>query len=201
MLKVALTGGIGSGKSTVAKIFATLGAPVYYADKQAKFLMETSATLRQKIKDHFSENAYQNGKLNTRFLADAIFQQKEKMELLNSLVHPYTIKDGQEWMQQQKYPYAIKEAALIFESGSQGDYDLIIGVQAPYALRIHRTMKRDGIEREKVLERMDNQLDERIKIKLCDIIIVNDDQQFLIPQVIAVHNKLISMNAERSNHA
>ena len=197
MMKVGLTGGIGSGKSTVAKIFAALGVPVYHADKKAKHLMETSAELIQQIKDHFSENAYENGKLNTRFLAGAVFQNKEKMALLNGIVHPYTLQDAKEWMQKQNHPYAIKEAALIFESGSQGEYDLIIGIQAPHPLRLLRTMKRDKTEREKVLERMDNQLDESIKMKLCDIIIENNEQQLLLPQVLALHEKLISMNAKR----
>jgi dephospho-CoA kinase len=181
----------------VAKIFAALGVPVYHADKQAKHLMENSAELIQQVKYHFSEDAYENGKLNTRFLAGAIFQDKEKMAVLNGIVHPHTIKDANEWMQKQTHPYAIKEAALIFESGSQGEYDLIIGVQAPHPLRILRTMKRDKIEREKVLERMDNQLDERIKLKLCDIIIENNEQQLLLPQVLALHEKLMSMNAKR----
>lgn len=198
-MKVGLTGGIGSGKSTVAKIFASLGVPVYYADKQAKQLMETSHNLIQQIKDYFSEKAYENGKLNTRFLAEVVFQDKEKMAVLNGIVHPHTINDAKEWMQKQTHPYAIKEAALIFESGSQGEYDHIIGVQAPHPLRILRTMKRDKIEREKVLERMDNQLDERIKLKLCDMIIKNDEQHLLIPQVLAVHEKLMSMNVQRTN--
>jgi len=198
-MKVGLTGGIGSGKSTVAKIFAALGVPVYYADKQAKELMETSAELIQQIKDQFSEKAYENGKLNSRFLAEMVFQDKKKMEILNGIVHPHTIKEAKEWMQKQDHPYAIKEAALIFESGSQGEYDLIIGVQAPHPLRILRTMKRDKIEREKVLERMDNQLDERIKLRLCDLVIENDEQHLLIPQVLAMHEKLMSMNIQRAN--
>jgi len=199
MMKVGLTGGIGSGKSTVAKIFAALGVPVYYADKQAKHLMETSAELIQQIKDQFSEKAYENGKLNTRFLAEVVFHDKEKMASLNGIVHPHTIKDANEWMQKQTHPYAIKEAALIFESGSQGEYDLIIGVQAPHPLRILRTMKRDKIEREKVLERMDNQLDERIRLRLCDLIIENDEQRLLIPQVLAVHEKIMGMNIQSAN--
>ena len=198
-MKVGLTGGIGSGKSTVAKIFAALGVPVYYADKQAKQLMETSAELIQQIKDQFSEKAYENGKLNTRFLAEVVFHDKEKMASLNGIVHPHTINDANEWMQKQTHSYAIKEAALIFESGSQGEYDLIIGVQAPHPLRILRTMKRDKIEREKVLERMDNQLDERIKLRLCDLIIENDEQRLLIPQVLAVHEKIMGMNIQSAN--
>ncbi|MEY3245890.1 MAG: hypothetical protein RL253_1050, partial [Bacteroidota bacterium] len=123
MLKIGLTGGIGSGKSTVAKVFETLGIPVYKADDEAKRLMATHPELIKQIKQHFTEQAYQDGKLNKSFLSSVVFYNKKQLELLNSLVHPFTIEDGKAWMLRQKTPYAIKEAALIFESGSQGEFD------------------------------------------------------------------------------
>jgi dephospho-CoA kinase len=196
MLKVGLTGGIGSGKSTVAKIFAALGIPVYYADKRAKELMSTEPELIKEIISNFSENAYSQGKLDSTFLAGEVFQNKEKLSLLNSIVHPFTIADAKKWMENQSSAYAIKEAALIFESGSQGEFDCIIGVEAPQSLRILRTMKRDQVEREKVLERINNQLEESIKMKLCDYVIINDDQSMIIPQVLAIHEMLLTIESE-----
>jgi len=192
MLKIGLTGGIGSGKSTVAKVFETLGIPVYKADDEAKRLMATHPALIQQIKEHFTDQAYQNGQLNKSFLSSVVFNDKKQLELLNSLVHPFTIEDGKAWMQRQKTPYAIKEAALIFESGSQGDFDLIIGVYAPETLRIHRTIQRDKTDKDKVKSRMANQIKEEIKMKLCDEVLINNEQQLLLPQIIALHEKLVA---------
>jgi dephospho-CoA kinase len=192
MLKVGLTGGIGSGKSTVAKVFAILGIPVYKADDEAKRLMATHPTLIEQIKSHFSEEAYVNGKLNKPFLSSIVFKNKEKLNLLNQLVHPFTIEDGKAWMQRQSTPYAIKEAALIFESGSQGEFDLIIGVYAPETLRIHRTIQRDHSSKEQIRSRMDNQIKEELKMKLCDEVILNNEQELLLPQIIALHHKLLA---------
>lgn len=194
MLKIGLTGGIGAGKSTVAKIFSVLGIPVYQADKEAKRLMESDSALMEKIRNAFSEKAYSNGQLDRKYLSALVFNNKQKLDLLNSIVHPFTIKDGNAWMERQSTPYAIKEAALIFESGSQSDYDRIIGVFAPPALRIHRTIKRDHVDREKVMGRIENQMDESIKMKLCDHVLINDEQQLLIPQVIALHQMLIGLS-------
>src|SRR5882672_1356407 len=144
MIKIGLTGGIGSGKTTVAGIFQVLGIPVYYADDAAKKLMNENAALKEKIIQHFGNDAYKNGLLNRSYIGQQVFKDKKKLALLNSLVHPVTIRDGNEWMPQQTTPYAIKEAALIFESGSQHDLDYVIGVYAPEPLRISRTVKRDN---------------------------------------------------------
>lgn len=198
MLKVGLTGGIGAGKSIVAKVFEVLGIPVYQADDAAKKLMETNKELMDLIKINFSENAYVEGKLNRKFLADIVFNDKEKLKVLNSLVHPFTIQDGIDWMNKQDAPYAIKEAALIFESGSQHAFDVIIGVFAPQAMRVNRTLKRDQTTRELVLERMDNQLDDSLKMKLCNEILINDEQKLLLPQIMSLHLKLIQMSFLKS---
>lgn len=199
MLKVGLTGGIGAGKSTVAHIFAVLGIPVYHADQEAKRLMQTNPSLIEKIKIAFSEKAYVEGILDRKYLSSLVFNNKQQLELLNSIVHPFTIQDGKEWMKKQNSPYAIKEAALIFESGSQGEFDVIIGVFAPPAMRIHRTIQRDQVDREKVMSRMEKQLDENIKMKLCNHVLINNEQTMLTPQVIALHEQLIRLSAEREN--
>jgi len=194
MIKVGLTGGIGSGKSTVARIFETLGIPVYYADDAAKRLMNENKELIENITRHFGKESYSNGKLNRAHLAKLVFNDPDKLILLNSITHPATIEDANQWMQRQTSPYTIKEAALIFESGSAEHLDYVIGVYAPAALRIKRTMDRDHISREDVLSRMNRQIDEEMKMKLCDAVVVNDEQQLLIPQVIQQHEYLLTLN-------
>ncbi|THU35864.1 dephospho-CoA kinase [Niastella caeni] len=192
-LRIGLTGGIGSGKSTVAKVFEVLGIPVYYADEAAKRIMNEDAQLRQQIIQLFGPSAYKNNQLDRPYIASQVFNNKEKLELLNSLVHPATIRDGEQWMRKQTTPYAIKEAALIFESGTQDQLDYIIGVSAPAPLRILRAMKRDGSTRDQVLARMSRQIQEVIKIRLCDFVINNDEQQAVIPQVVTLHEKLLGL--------
>ncbi len=191
MLKIGLTGGIGSGKTTVAKVFTTLGIPVYHADLEARRLMENEPTLIGLIRHHFSEKAYENGSLNRSYISSIVFNDKKKLDLLNSLVHPFTIEDGKQWMSRQKSAYAIKEAALIFESGSQGEFDLIIGVYAPETLRLFRTMQRDHIDKAIVKSKMQNQIKEEIKMKLCDEVLMNTEQELLLPQIINLHHQLI----------
>lgn len=191
MLKIGLTGGIGSGKSTVAKLFEVLGVPVYYADEAAKRLMNEDEELKEKIQQQFGKETYNNGKLNPAYLSSIVFNDAEKLALLNSLVHPVTINDVAKWMQQQTAPYIIKEAALIFESGSQELLDKVIGVYAPAPLRILRAMKRDNVTKEEILARMNKQIDEEIKMRLCDYVIKNDEQEMLIPQVLELHKKFL----------
>ena len=187
MLKIGLTGGIGSGKSTVAKIFETLGIPVYYADTEAKRLMNSSETLKKVIRQNFGEATYENDQLNRKYLADIVFNDPEKLELLNALIHPVTINDAEQWMQQQSAPYSIKEAALLFESGAAENLDFIVGVYAPQALRIKRVMKRDGLTADEIMKRINRQVNEEMKMKLCDFVIINDEQELLIPQVLKLH--------------
>ena len=197
MLRIGITGGIGSGKSTVTRIFETLGVPVYFADGAAKRLMEEDTALREQLIFHFGPNAYKDGSLNRPYISSIVFNNKEKLELLNSLVHPVTIRDAEDWMHKQTKPYALKEAALIFESGAQAGLDYVIGVFAPEPLRILRTMKRDGIERPEVISRMNRQIGETIKMRLCDFVITNDEQQLVIPQVINLHHRLLELAKEK----
>lgn len=200
MIKVGLTGGIGSGKSTVAAFFATIGIPVFDADKAAKLLMETNPTLVASIKEAFGEAAYEHGELNRKYLASIVFKDAYQLNVLNNLTHPATILAAHEWMIQQSTPYCIKEAALLFEAGSGGDLNYTIGVAAPEALRIRRVMLRDGLGRQEVLARMGKQIDQSIKMKLCDFVVVNDDQQLLIPQIIAIHQRLLD-ESTKANQA
>lgn len=195
MIKVGLTGGIGSGKSTVAQVFKTLGIPVFDADMIAKRIMEEDKTLITAIKKAFGEAAYLGDKLNRKYLADIVFKDKYQLELLNSLTHPATIKAAEDWMAIQTTQYCIKEAALLFEAGTAGNLDLIIGVQAPNALRIKRVMQRDNITRQEVLNRMEKQIEQDIKMRLCDHVIINDEQHLLIPQVLELH-KIIVINGK-----
>ena len=191
MLKIGLTGGIGSGKSTVAKVFQTLGIPIYYADKAAKEIMNTNEALKQQIIHHFGEDIYENKVLNRILLAQKVFNNPSQLNLLNSLVHPPTIQAAEDWFAQQTAPYCIKEAALIFESGSQQNLDFVIGVYTPTALRLQRVMQRDKTTKEEVQQRMDMQIDETIKMRLCDFVVTNNEQELLIPQVMALHEKFI----------
>jgi len=195
MLKVGLTGGIGSGKSTVARIFEVLGIPVYYADDAARQIMNTDKELKTALINHFGEQTYQNDELNRPWLASVVFGDTEKLKLLNSLTHPATIRDANRWILQQTSPYIVKEAALMFESGANKYLDKIIGVSAPAELRIKRAMERDQVTRDEVLSRINRQMNEEEKIKLCDFVIVNDEQQLIMPQVLKLHEHFLSMKA------
>ena len=192
MLKVGLTGGIGSGKTTVAKIFEVLGIPVYYADAANRRLVNEDPQIIKEIIQNFGEKSYVEGKLNRAYIASIVFNNPEKLLLLNAISHPATIEDANKWMQQQTSPYVIKEAALIFESGSAENLDLVIGVYAPEPLRIKRTMDRDKITQEEVKKRMERQINEELKMKLCDHVVINDEQQLVVPQVMALHQKFIT---------
>lgn len=191
MLKVGITGGIGSGKSTVCQVFETLGIPVLYADTIAKQLMEHDLALQAAIIQLLGSEAYIGKQLNKTYVANLVFHDKNKLAQLNDIIHPATIAYGDKWMQAQIGPYAVKEAALFFETGSHKHMDVIIGVDAPVALRIQRTMQRDQCTEAKVLERMAQQMDATEKMSLCDEVILNDDKTSIIDQVWAIHQKLL----------
>ncbi len=197
MLRIGLTGGIGSGKTTVARIFETLGIPVYYADDAAKQLMNSDPELKASLIQHFGASVYRDGQLDRKYLAGIVFNDREKLEQLNSLTHPVTIRDAAAWMKRQATPYVIKEAALLFESGAAEQLDYIIGVYAPQHIRVQRVMERDHLPVEEVMKRISRQIDEEMKMKLCDFVIVNNEQQLVIPQVLDLHEKFIATDAKK----
>ena len=173
MMIVGLTGGIGSGKSTVADFFKALGVPVYNSDQEAKRLMGTSKTLKKAIVELLGENAYIGQKLNKKHISSMIFNDKSLLEKMNSLVHPAVRTHFLGWTKKQNTPYVIQESALIFENSKTGHYDTTILVIAPKDLRIQRVMDRDGTSRQAVLERMENQLNDDEKIPLADFVLEN----------------------------
>ena len=190
MLKVGITGGIGSGKSFVCQVFNALGIPVFNADDTARYLMENDAALIQGIRNLLGDDVYVAGKLDRAKVSAIIFQSPEKLQELNALVHPATISYAKEWFEKQQAPYVIMEAAIFFESGSYTDMDVMIGVHAPLELRIQRAMKRNNLSREKVLSIIAQQMDEDEKMKRCDHVIVNDDVTAVLPQVLKLHEQL-----------
>jgi dephospho-CoA kinase len=198
-LKIGLTGGIGSGKSIIAKIFELFNVPVYYADEASKRLYHSNKSLIKEIKFHFGEDIYKNEQLDRQKLASIVFSNPQKLELLNQLVHPLTIRDAEEWMKKQTSPYIIKEAALLFESGSVASLDYVIGIKAPLSIRIKRVIERDGVSKDEILNRMSRQIDEDIKMRLCDFIITNDEHELVIPQALELHMKFMEMGEKLAN--
>ena len=195
-LKIGITGGIGSGKSTVSGIFKVLGIPVFDADTAAKEVMESNSELRAALIEKFGDAVYKEGKLDRKYLAGIVFTDTFQLDILNALVHPFTIAAAEEWANRQTAAYSVKEAALFFESGSAIGFDYMIGVFTPKHLRMKRVMDRDKISREEVQSRINRQIQEEIKMRLCDFVVVNDEQQLLIPQVIKLHEQFLA----ESNH-
>lgn len=191
MKVIGLTGGIGSGKSTVARMFELLNVPVYYADQEAKRLMTSSADLKLGIRQLFGEGAYINDRLNRGYIADIVFRDKEKLKALNALVHPEVRKDFLHWVDIQDAPYVIQENPLIFEKNDQGSFDKVIVVTADKEVRIQRIIERDGLSKDQVLDRMANQLDDAKKTELADFLIYNETLAHTKIQVNAIHQQLL----------
>lgn len=189
MKVIGITGGIGSGKTTCCQVFEELGVPVYYADLRAKLLMVENP-LRGKIVQAFGEKAYNGTLLNRTYLSEQVFNSKEKLSVLNGLVHPAVADDFEEWLEENKAAdYVLKEAAILFETGADEHVDITVLVIAPQELRLERVMQRDGTSKEEVQQRMNNQWTQERKVKLADHIINNDGAQLLIPQALEFHKK------------
>jgi dephospho-CoA kinase len=189
---IGITGGIGSGKSLVCQIFTSLGIPVYDADSRAKSLMTTDGILISAIKKEFGALSYHpDGTLNRQYLASVAFQDPQRLQVLNGLVHPRVGADFAQWLNDhQEHPYIIKEAALLFESGSYQSLDKIIVVHAPEQLRLSRVLQRDPHRStEQVQEIIRNQMRDEEKVRRADFVIVNDETQLVIPQVLALHQQ------------
>lgn len=195
MLKIGITGGIGAGKSTVAGIFKVLGVPVFDADTTAKNILNSDLVLREQIIAAFGSETYKNGLLDRKYLATLVFNNPDQLAKLNALVHPATINAANVWAkhwEEQGSPYIVKEAALLFEAGTNVGLDFIIGVTAPEDLRITRVMARDHVSREEVVKRIRHQLDDTKKMERCHIVFDNNEKVLLIPQVLALHQQFIS---------
>lgn len=192
MKQIGLTGGIGCGKSYVAKLFRELGIPVYEADSAARRLQENDVQLIAAMKNLFGSEAYlENGKLNSKAIGAQVFAEAEKMKQLNALVHPAVKTDFRNWINaQHNVPFILKEAAILFESGTNEGLDAVIVVTAPEDLRIRRVMERDNITEADVKKRMAAQWPEAEKIKRASFVIHNDEQQLLLPQVLTVLDNL-----------
>ncbi len=191
-LKVGITGGIGSGKTTVCKIFESLGIPVYNADERAKWLMVNHPLIVKGLKDLFGEQAYLgDGSLNRKGIAAIVFSDKEKLNQLNALVHPAVYQDGEDWHASfSDVPYTIKEAALHFESGAYRTMDVMITVFAPEEMRLQRVINRDDANLQEVKDRMSKQMPDQEKMEKSDFVIYNDGTQLLIPQILEIHDSI-----------
>lgn len=197
MLKVGITGGIGTGKSQVLKIFTLLGVPTIDADKVAQQLLNEDEVIQAQLIAVFGQQAYQNGVYNKSWIAEQIFNESNLRNQLNQIVHPPTIKYMQDWLEayeQQKVPYVIKEAAIMIETGSYQEMDWIIGVTAPKELRVKRVMERNQISKQQVLAIMEAQWPEEKKRSYYHYIIENDEKSSLIQQVIAIHQELMGVS-------
>ncbi len=194
MLQIGLTGGIGSGKTTIANIFSTLGVAIYDADSAAKNLMNTSPQIKQQLTALLGPDTYKDGLLNRPYLSAKVFNNTDLLARLNAIIHPLTIQDSIDWFSHQQGPYAIKEAALIFESGSEKHLDYTIGVWAEKALRIERVLQRDGgMDRAAIVARMDKQMEESEKMKRCNFVIDNNGKTSVVMQVYKIHQTLLNL--------
>lgn len=192
-LKIGITGGIGVGKSVVARIFKILGVPTYDADKEAKAIMYTNDQVRAALVDTFGKEVYHaDGSLDRAWLSARVFSNETELKKLNAIVHPAVIQAGEDWADAQTTAYSLKEAALLFESGSYKALDYCILVSSPEDVRIQRVMARDGVTEAEVRQRMSKQMPEAEKEALADFIIYNDDEHSLIEQVMQLHQQFLS---------
>lgn len=197
MLKIGITGGIGSGKTTICKVFETLGIPVFYADTVAKQIMTTDKILIDGVKDSFGDKSYfDDGSLNNKHIANIVFNDEAELTKLNALVHPAVFRAFDEWDAKlpKHLPYSVKEAALLFESGSYEMCDKNVLVTSPHALKIQRVTRRDKVNEEQVLARMGKQFTDKQKLKLTDYVIENNESNSIILQVLNLHQQFLAMS-------
>ena len=196
MKVVGLTGGIGSGKTTVAKMFEDLGMPLYIADDRAKILMNTSKVIKKKLIALFGEEAYSDGQLNRPFLASKIFEDAVLLKSMNAIVHPKVADDFKRWKNKQHTAYVLKEAAVIFENNMASQYDYIITVVADLDQRIARVVKRDDTSKDRVLAIVNNQLTDKEKADQSDFVIINHNLEETKKQVLKIHQQLSKLIAK-----
>ena len=195
MLTVGITGGIGSGKSTVCRVFELLDVPVFYADAEARKLQNEDAEVKAAMISLLGKEIYSAEGLNRKLVSEKVFADKNLLNQLNKIIHPATINAFKKWKENYTdKPYVLKEAAILFESGTNIGLDRIIVVTAPEELRIVRIMERDAITGEQIISRMKNQMREEEKTSRADFVIVNDEKQAIIPQVMKVHEALLKLS-------
>lgn len=187
MIKVAITGNIGSGKTIVSKIFEVLGIPVFHADVEAR-LLYFQEEVKWQVRQHFGESAFTGtNEVDTKKLAEIIFNDKNKLELINNIIHPLVFEKYQQWLSQySELPYTLHESAIVFENKLEVRYDFIIAVSAPQEVRLERIIERDKVSEEAVKARMANQMNEEEKNRRANFVIINDGKQLLIPQVLKI---------------
>jgi dephospho-CoA kinase len=193
MKKIGLTGGIGSGKSTIAEIFKILNIPVYNSDDRAKALMNENPLLMKEISNIFGSHIYQNGTLNRAELGAIVFKNPELLQQLNAVVHPAVGADFNSWCTSQNTQYVIKEAAIIYETGINKMLDGVIAVIAPNELRIKRVLKRPGMTEDLIKDRMSRQLPTESLVDKANWLINNDETVLVIPQVLKVHEEILNL--------
>lgn len=193
MILVGLTGGIGSGKTTVAKQFEALGVPIYIADEEAKKLMNRSKVIKRKLIELFGAQAYLNNELNRPYIAEIIFNDKTYLQKMNAIVHPRVAAHFKKWQLKQHVPYIIKEVAILFENSGHTQCDYVITVTAPMEVRMTRLLKRDDTTQDKVKAIMKNQWSDSEKIKLSDYVISNEALESTTKQVHEIHKKIINL--------
>lgn len=188
MLKIGVTGGIGSGKSLICRVFSTLGVPVYNADTEAKRLMDEDKKLAKELMDSFGPGIFRDGHLERKVLAGIVFNDPDALKLLNSIVHPAVRKDFMSWIERHNNaPYVVKEAAILFETGMYAGLDTVILVTAPEDLRLRRVMRREGENEESIKRRMASQWPEAKKAELAGMVIRNDNTQLILPVILKMH--------------
>ncbi len=193
MLKIGITGGIGSGKTTVCRLFEIMGVPVYYSDEVSKELLRSDAEVKAFVINAFGDTIIdQHGAVDRKKLAAIVFNNKFELDKLNAILHPAVALHFVNWLTKQTSDYILKETAILFESGAYKNLDQVIAVVAPLELKISRSIKRDGVSKDAILARIQNQLNDEEKIKRSSFVIYNDEAQLLMPQVLMIHQQLVN---------
>lgn len=191
-MKLGITGGIGSGKTSVCKVFNVLGIPVFSADPEAREIMDNERNIRRAINEIVGKNIYPGGKLNRMELASLIFNDRDLLEKVNSLVHPVVFEHFNRWAEKQTTPYVIMEAAILFESGASKLVDRVATIVAPVEERISRVTRRNTLNRDQVMERIKNQMTDDQRIKMSDYVINNSENDMIIPVILRINEDLLT---------
>lgn len=197
-LKLGVTGGIGSGKTSVCKVFRVLGVPVFSADYSARKIIDSDTGIREVINSIAGKDLYSSGSLDRTALATLIFNDNSLLMKVNSVIHPAVFEHFAEWEKEQPYPYVIMEAAILFESGASKLVDKIATIVAPVEERMNRVINRNKLTRSQVMERMNNQMDDESRVRMSDYVIYNSENDMIIPAILKLHDEIL--NSLKSNN-